>query len=590
MQPDPNELVSPPLYNQLAEEEPRPVTDDSEALATVTRAYEEAKRYQDGYVNIWRQLWQLWRFYRSADSAVKIFDPIGFAMSVGLLSKIFVQAPKIVLTAKTGGWKWLAKILQAYLEHQFNNPDSDDPMDEQYYSFVTELLVLGTAVGKVCWHTKYITQFEEQATGMDEMGQPIIERVPVEKKAFDDPTFEHIPLDKFFLQPGSKSISESKYAIFEKEVNLSYLEGLRKIVDPMTGQPLYNIPDEALVGSDTAEIDRHGIDLARKPTGVTNTTDEHKDKWQLLEYWEDDKYIVVLNKTWVIRGPEDNPNDDGKKPFIGMPYTRVPHEFYGIGALEPVADLQKAQNITLTQRLQFVSNLLNQQFAVVGTLNASDEDALVEGYPIVHVQSADAIQPLNKGQVPQASFLTAQDILGSMERTMGISGYQLGAPAAADDKTQGTKGGIQSIVSEAQTRFNMTLRRFENIVLKGVAKRFLDLDRQYFSDVEEKMVLVTDQTEQIPVPLTKELLLAAEFHVNIVPGSTGVIEKDQKAQMFMQWAQFAMATIPNFNRELAVIESAEYHDIEMPERFITAMPMMGQGPPGAPGEEAPPPA
>lgn len=580
---NPNELLAPPLYNQpQVEPEVEPVADDSDALAKVTKAYEEAKRHQGSYQELWRQLWLLWRFYRSADSAVKVFDPIGYAMVAGLLSKIFVQAPKVVLTAKNGKWKWLSKILQAYLEHQFDNPDSDDPMDEEFISFVTELLVLGTAVGKTSWCTKFITQYEEQTTIDPMTGMPKTERVAVEKKAFDDPIFEHIPREKFFIQPGAKTISESKYAIFEKDVNKSYLEDLTKLTDPMTGEPIYNIPEEALEAVSKPTSDDGGINEAKQPQSAVKNNDENEGWYQLLEYWEDDEYIVVLNQKWVIRGPEDNPNDDGKKPFIAMSYTKVPQMFDGIGALEPVMDLQRAQNITLTQRLEYVSNLLNQQFAVAGTLDANDEEALIEGYPIVHVQSSDAIQPLNKGSVPQAAFIAAGDIKGAMEFTNGISGYQLGAPNAAQDKTQGTLGGIQTIVAEAQTRFSLVLKRFEKVILKGIAKRFLDLDRQYFSETEQKIIQVTNAQETIPVPLTKELLLATDFYVDIVPGSTGLLDKNQKLQKFTAWGNIAMA-LPNFDRQAYVIEAGELAEVEQPERFILQVPTM----PGMPGPGAP---
>jgi hypothetical protein len=232
--------------------------------------------------------------------------------------------------------------------------------------------------------------------------------------------------------------------------------------------------------------------------------------------------------------------------------------------------------------------LLVQQFSVL-TGREVDEDALLDGYPVVHTNSHDAIVPLNKGTVPQASFVTSEEVLGAIERTMGISGYQVGAPSAANDQTQGTKGGIQSIIAESQTRFDLTLRRFEKNIVKAIAQRFLDLDRQYFSEFESKLVLVNDQREQIPVPLTKELLAATEFHVSIVPGSTGVLDKNNRSQKFLQWAQFAMQTVPNFNRELAVIEAADFQDIENPERFFMPLaPMVpGQEDPNAMGGEQP---
>lgn len=580
-------LLSPTLYDQPytdEEETKQPASDPSNTLTLVCSAFEACKRNQEGLETLWANLWRLWRFYKAADGAVKVFDPIGFAMSVGILSKIFVRPPRVVLTSRNGGWRWLAKIMQSYLEYQFANPDSDEPMEEEFISFVTEMLVLGTAVGKTSWCTKYITQFEDQQTQDPMTGEVSMQRVPIQKKAYDDPIFEHIPLEHFFLQPGAKNISEAKYVIFEKFVDASYLEYLKELVDEGTGEPMCNVEalEEAIAqgGSEQTEINRNNIEDARKSPEGAQQAEARMNRYHLMEYWENDRYVLILDKRWVIRD-EDNPNDDGKKPFVAMSYVKVPHEFWGIGAIEPIADLQKVQNITLTQRLEFVSNLLNQQFSVL-TGAQVDEDALMDGYPVVHMNTHDAVRPLDKGSVPQASFITAQDINASVERTSGISGYQLGAPAAASDNTQGTKGGIDTIVSEAQTRFDQVMRRFENIVVKGVAQRFLDLDRQYFPSFESKLMLVTEGQEQVPVPINRELINAAQYYISIVPGSTGIIDQQKKLNTFMGWAEFAMNTIPNFNREMAVMEAAELQDIERPERFIAPMAPVTNPQTGAP--------
>lgn len=250
-----------------------------------------------------------------------------------------------------------------------------------------------------------------------------------------------------------------------------------------------------------------------------------------------------------------------------MQYVKVPHEFYGIGALEPIADLHKAANISLTQRLEYVSNLLTQQFAVMNGRGV-DEDAIIDGYPIVHMDSADAVTPLNKGSIQQASFVSGNEINAEIERGTGFSGYSGGTPNSNLDKTQGTATGTSIIVQEAQTRFDLTLKRFEKNVLRKIAYLFLDLDKQHFSEIQDEEEGRILDINGKAIMVGKDLLNASDWQIEIVPGSVGFIDKQAKYENFIKWVEFSNAMIPNFNRSLAVKEASEYLDIEEADRFI----------------------
>jgi hypothetical protein len=556
------------------------VTGDANLIKRVNACYEKANRAQQSAFSLFRDLYRLWRFYKAKNSSVKVFNPIAFALTQGLLSKVFVRPPKVVVTARGGGGFDLeAKIVSALLDYQFDNPEADFPMDEQFVSFLTELFICGTSVAKVCWETEFVTKFE-QTPKLDKKGEPVLDkdgnpeytRKKVNKKGFDDAVFEHIPIENFYIDPAAISVEDAAWVIYEKWVDKDYLLDRQE-------QGVFTGVDD-LIAASMATGDKSGIEQARQAKGVTNTNEKYKNKFHLLEYWEDDKVVVVIDDQAVVRN-EDNPYDHGRKPFVAMPYVRVPHEFYGVGALEPVQDLQKAINVTLTQRLEFVSNTLNQQFSVLTGRNV-DEDAIIEGYPIVHMDSPDAVQALNKGVVPQSSFINNQELVGDMERTMGVSGYDVGSPASANDKTKGTKGGIEAIIGEAQSRFNFTLRRFEQIVLKKTAQLFLDLDMQYLPQTEEKLVMIMQHNKAQAWPVTKDVLKASEWHVMIVPGSTGEIDQAKKLNSFMQWAAFAAQSLgPGFDNEAAVIEAANLQEIDRPERFLK------QAPPPEPPPEVP---
>ena len=533
--------------------------DDQKSLHIVQGAYEKSKRSQEDVFVLIRDMYRLWRFYKAKGSWVKVFNPIGFSITIGLLSKLFVKTPRLTITSRLGRFRTVAKQIGALVEYQMNNPQSEEPMDEEYISFLTEMLIAGTAVGKVGWDTEYITQFEEVPVTdemgqpqLDEMGQPVTERQKIKKKGFDDPIFEHIPIQNFYIEPGAKTIKDSKYCIYEKFCSKDYLLEKQE-------QGYYQNVDD--IESSTNKTDTTGIEQARGIYGKGNKSEKYKDKIQLLEYWESDRLIVVANG--VVIKDEDNPYDHGKKPFVAMAYNKVPHEFYGIGVLEPIQDLHKAVNVSLTQRLEYVNNLLNQQVAVINGRNV-DEDAIIDGYPIVHMDSADSVIPLNKGSVQQSAFVSGNELLAEIERATGYSGYSSGVPNSSGDKTSGTMGGISIIVQEAQTKFDLLLKRFEKNILKKIAHMFLDLDQQHMSDVEPKVINIMGN----PLSIDRSLIEVSDWQVDVIPGSVGYTDKQRKYDNFISWVQLSNSLIPNFNRSLAVMEAAEYQEIEDPERFI----------------------
>jgi len=493
----------------------------------VTKAYEASKRNQSQNFELFKKLYQLWRFYKASGSNVKVVNPIGYAITIGLISKMFLKTPSVMVNAKIAipeqsqdpmrndqaklmkkEAEKAQKKVEALLEYQMDNPKSEEPTEEEYISFITELFVLGTSFAKVEWNRETRKVKGEVET------------------TFDDPVFMHVPTQNIFFQPGAKNIHESEYIIYKKMVTKEHLKKMEE-------DGLYENVDE-LIASNQAK-DQTGIEQARGIGGKGSRTEADKDKIEVLEYWENDELIVVGNRKHLLRS-EDNPNDHGRKPFIAMSYTRVPHEFYGIGVLEPISDMQKITNITLTQRVEYVSNILNQQYAIVNH-GGVDEDAIIEGYPVVHVNSNQDVTPLNKGMVQSAAFVQGDELIREIERITGFSGYSSGTPQSSQDKTRGTKGGIEAIIQEAQSRFDLTLKRFEKGVLKKTAQMFIDLNIQHMSSTEDKLVMVDMGSGIEGVEIAKEVLEGADWHITIVPGSTGRVEELQWKIRRRKWTK-----------------------------------------------------
>ena len=126
--------------------------------------------------------------------------------------------------------------------------------------------------------------------------------------------------------------------------------------------------DDELI--ETAKKER--LDLIGE--GATEYTAEELEKAvELLEYWEDDRVVTIANRAVIIREAK-NPFYHGKKPFVHIINNVVPHEFYGLGEVEPLERLQHELNAKRNQRLDAV-NLKWRSHATTCVVLAS------KGYP-----------------------------------------------------------------------------------------------------------------------------------------------------------------------------------------------------------------
>lgn len=116
------------------------------------------------------------------------------------------------------------------------------------------------------------------------------------------PTFDVIDPRLIFPEPGAETVEEAEYIIQEAIVGKDYV---RKMFDQ---------------GVFTTEFEPDSVDVmlagqGDEPKGFEKSERDKQSKANLLEYWQDDRVIVILNKKWKVRD-EANPFKHGKKPFL----------------------------------------------------------------------------------------------------------------------------------------------------------------------------------------------------------------------------------------------------------------------------------
>lgn len=116
------------------------------------------------------------------------------------------------------------------------------------------------------------------------------------------PTFDVIDPRLIFPEPGAETVEEAEYIVQEALVSKDYVR--KMFADGIFSTQFSEDDLETMLAGQGDE-----------PKGYENTNRDKSTKANLLEYWEDDRVIVVLNKKWKVRD-EANPFDHKKKPFL----------------------------------------------------------------------------------------------------------------------------------------------------------------------------------------------------------------------------------------------------------------------------------
>jgi hypothetical protein len=402
---------------------------------------------------------------------------------------------------------------------------------------------------------------------------------------YDGPAAESIDLFNFWVAPEASCIEDARYVIQRSFKELDWVKQMVK--DKVYIFPEGVDPDEWGAIDDEPHKKRLadiGMDVSRDPT---------RRPVEVMEFWTNERCVTMLNRRTVVRA-QKNPFLHGEKPYVRIVDHVVPHEFYGVGEIEIIEDLQDVYNALVNMRIDNVKVSINSMFAVNIDHVYDQRDLTTRPGGIVRVREVgmpvnQVFQRIDMGDVTSSSFIEAEKVLMMVERVTGVSAYQLGSDSASLNKTA---TGVNIITEQGNIRFSLKMRLAEMTGLRTLGRHFGSILQQFMPD-EMSMRITGDAGQFSFASLTPDAILGS-FDYDIEPQSMAVTEslmKDQSLSLFQMLSQAIDPATgkPYLNVEKLADDVLKAYGIKNRQAYLAPPPPpMPAAPPGMPPGMPPP--
>lgn len=471
---------------------------------------------------IWKRSYNNWRGV--LDTSLypwrsKLFIPWSFTVVETIIPKVFAREPKWRAVSRNPqaappedemdlgngivqSTADQASVVNNLLTYQWNQMG----MRLKMYDYIKDSLMYSKGYAKVTWKFKTkVTTIMEPIVGKDD--KITYKKVLKSDVECDDPDIEIVDPMDIYVDPDATSLDNAKYIIHRKTADL---EDLKK-------NPNYTNVEMIESGEYANQYDDK---LTRYRDSVPEK-DKHKELVEILEYWEDDRLIVLANRSVVLR---DSPNPFTHKriPFVELDDYRDPHKYYGQSELSVIDPLQREINAIRNQRRDYDNLALNPVIRMVpGVLRNPNSAVMAPGavWMVSDLQSMDVFQmPQLQGSATDIEMQTANDI----QRAVAIDEIGIGLLPENPQRRSATE--VVTAQTMAGKRFSMKIALLEEAV-KKIGQLVFALNQQ-FLDQERMIQIVGERGAQEWVQLSPEDI-RGDYFIDIEAGS--MLPKDEIA-------------------------------------------------------------
>lgn len=478
---------------------------------------------------IWKRSYNNWRGV--LDKSLypwrsKLFIPWSFTVVETIIPKVFARDPKWRAISRDPtpgkddasqqeepGLKLStpdeASVVNNLLGYQWSNMG----MRLKMYDYIKDSLMYSKGYAKVTWNfqTKTHTTMEPEVDKDDVI---TFKEVKKNKVSSDDPNVEIIDPFDIYVDPDATSLDNATYVIHRKLVPFA---GVKSNVN-------YKNIDQIKMAKDKTSAGRaidNNLNNQTRFDDAAPTVDNYKEEVEILEYWEEDRLIVLANRTVVLRDTP-NPYSHKKLPFVELDDYRDPHKYYGQSELSVIDPLQREINAIRNQRRDYDNLQLNPVIRMVpGTLRNPNSAVMAPGnvWMVSDLNSMDTFTlPALQGTSKDIEQQTAQDI----QRAVAIDEIGIGLLPSGSARRSATE--VVTATSMAGKRFAVKIALLEEAV-KKIGELVFALNQQ-FLDQERVIQIVGQRGGQEWLRLSPDDI-RGEFYIDIETGS--MLPKDEIA-------------------------------------------------------------
>lgn len=402
------------------------------------------------------------------DWGANLHIPLSFRTIETMVPRAVAQRPKLLYLPRKPEFEENTENVRILIDAQQENID----IDLAFQAVMRAGRIYGLGVGKAYWMTKTATRRPViRATFADKyIPSPKLETV----KTFDDPYFEDVDIFDFGWDPYGSSIETCGWVYHR--IWMSTATVLDRIASGVWNtQTAQTLDAESLSTTGSSRLYDEVWESRMRASGLPGfNTDRKEHPHEVLEFHDGERVITVLDRMGTMQAAE-NPCL-GEKPFQVYRPTPLQRQMVGIGDLEPLEHLQRELDTLRSQRRDAATIALSAGFAYDD--GAVEEDDLVFGpnaaIRVTNANPRDAIMPLQVRDVPGSGYQEESVIRQDFDAVPGLT-----------DALDNTPGPNASTATEAQlvqaalgARIELSSRRFEIEVVRGVAQAFLKLNQR----------------------------------------------------------------------------------------------------------------
>jgi hypothetical protein len=361
----------------------------------------------------------------------------------------------------------------------------------KFVDFFKGMFMYGTAYLMVYWKVKREWVYTKTATRSDQtaFGSVIqanaltwekkLEYVVTERR----PEIDVIPIEDIYPDPDARTEQESTGFYHTSSIHIDKLKELSSGPFPVYG----NFDQVKLLSGDSSKYEDQAFKKDKRTlrgVGELNK-DSRKEQIDLHTFWglEDidgdgimeEVQLVFANKKVLIRAIR-NPFDHQKRPLIRGVLFPVPHEWFGMGLIEPVIGLINELVTIRRQNLDMNALILNRMWKVHSMADIDLDTIVTSPNGIILTGDMDGIEALDQPPIPVSPLQMSELIQNDIESATAPKSIQ-GAPG--NGALGRTAKGAQLIISQALEKFGMSAKLIEEQVITKVMWFFKKLNEQF---------------------------------------------------------------------------------------------------------------